>query len=75
MYLQLDKYHPYYDKQSDIFETHSNRNLICIHVYKNYVAQNEFITWVSIISWKIFLSGFLKAKKRTYPRKIICNAY
>ena len=47
MYLDLDYHPPYYDKKSAIFETHINRNLICIHGYTNCVAHNDLITWVS----------------------------
>ena len=37
-------------------------------------TQNGFITWVSKIIWKFFLSEFPQSKERdTCPRKIICN--
>ena len=44
MYLQLDYYPPYYDKISDIFETHINRNLRCSHGYTNCVRHTDLIT-------------------------------
>ena len=47
MYLQLDDCTQYYDKNSDIFETHINIDMKCIHGYTNCVANNDFITWVS----------------------------
>ena len=75
MYLQLDAYPPYSVKKSDIFETHINRNLICINRYTNYVEQNEFIKWVLIIICKMFLSEFPHAKTIPCPRKIICNTW
>ena len=73
MYLQLDDYLPYYDKRSDIFETHINRNVICIHGYTKYVRYTESITWVSIHSWEMLLSEFYHAKRiSACPRTIIC---
>ena len=51
MYLQLDDYPPYSDKISDIFETHINSNLRCIHGNTNYVRHTDLITWVSNSSW------------------------
>ena len=44
MYLQLDDYCPYSDKKSDIFETHINSNLRCIHGYKNCMRHTDLIT-------------------------------
>ena len=58
IYLYLDEYTPYYDKQLDIFDTHINRNLRCIHGYTNYVAHNYLITWVSKNSWGMLFSEF-----------------
>ena len=40
MYLELDDYPPYSDKQPDIFETNINEDLKYIHGY------NVFIPWV-----------------------------
>ena len=56
--------------KTEIFETHININLICIHGYTKYVAQNELITLVSIISWKSFLSKFPQAKKNPVPGQL-----
>ena len=47
MCFHLDEYPPYSDKRSDIFGTHINRNLICSHVYTNWVRHTDLITWVS----------------------------
>ena len=59
-------------KKSVIFETHTNRNLICIHGYINCVAHNELITWVSKTSWEILFSEFSQAGKIIpCPRTII----
>ena len=44
---ELDDHPPYSDKKNVIFDTHINRNLICIHGYTNCVAHNDFITWLS----------------------------
>ena len=46
MYLKLDNYPPYSDKISDIFETHINSNLRCIHRYTNCMRHTDSITWV-----------------------------
>ena len=63
MYLQLDNYPPYYDKKLDVFETHNNRNLRCIHGCTDYIAHNDFITWVSKNSWKMLFSELSQAEK------------
>ena len=74
IYLQLDDYPPYYDKVSDIFETHININLRCSHVYINRIGQTDLITWVSKNAWEILLSEFLYAEIIIVcPRTIICN--
>ena len=76
MYLKLDDYHPYYDKQSDIFETKINKNLRCIHGYANYVAHNDLITWVSKNSREIFIPEFSQSGKIIpFPRTIISNNF
>ena len=69
MYLQLQDYPPYFDTNQTFL-----RNLRYIHRYENYVAQNELITWFSVISSKMFLSEFPQGKKVIpCPRKIIFN--
>ena len=74
MYLQLDDYPPYYDKQYNIFETSINKKSKCIHGYKNHVEQNVLITWVLKNIWKMFLSEFTQElETNPCPRKIICN--
>ena len=62
MDLQLYDYPQYSDKIRH-FKTHVNRKLRCIHGYKNYVVQNQSITWVSKHSWEMLLSEFSKAEK------------
>ena len=64
MYLPLDDYPPYYDKQSIIFEANINKEFRCIHGYINHVEHNVFITWVSINSWENYFLDF--PKKFTY---------
>ena len=74
MYLQLDEYPPHSDKISDIFETHLNRNLRCIHGYTTCVRHTYLITWVSIHSWEMLLSEFSHSERiSSCPRTIICN--
>ena len=74
MYLLLDDYPPYSDKKSDIFETHINSNLRCIHGYNNYMRHSDLITWVSNSSWDILLSEFIHAVRIfPCPRTTICN--
>ena len=62
MYLQLDDYPPYYDKKSDIFETHINSNLRCIHGYTNCMIHTDLITWVSKNIGKCYLLNFHNLK-------------
>ena len=70
IYLKLDDYPPYSDKISNIFETHINSNLRCIHGYTNCVRHTDSITWVSNSSWDILLSEFIHAKRiSACPRK------
>ena len=64
MYLQLDDYPPYSGKKSDIFETHINSNLRCIHVHTNYMRHDDLITLVSNYSWDMLLSKFIHAVKK-----------
>ena len=72
----MDDYPPYSDKISDIFETHINSNLRCIHVYTNCIRHTYLITWVSNSSWGMLLSEFLHAEIiNACPRTIICNKY
>ena len=61
MYLQLDDYPKYSDKISDIFETHINRNLRCIHGYTHCGRHTDSITCVSNSSWDMLLSEFIHA--------------
>ena len=76
MYLQLDDYPPYSDKISDIFETHINSNLICIHGYTNCIRRTDSITSVSNSYWDILPSEFIHAVKiSACPRTTICNKY
>ena len=56
LYLQLDDYPPYTGKNSDIFETHINNNLRCIHGYSNCMRYTYLITWVSNSAWKMLRS-------------------
>ena len=63
MYLHLDDYPPYTGNNSDIFETHINSNLRCIHGYCNCMRRTDLITWVSNSAWKMLLSQFIHAVK------------
>ena len=74
MYLQLDDYPPYTGKNLDIFETHINRNLRCIHRYSNCMRHTDLITWVSNSDRKMLLSQFIHAVKISpCPRTTLCN--
>ena len=74
IYLYLDDYPPYYDKQSDIFGEKINKNLRCCHGYTNYVVQKQLITWVSKNTWENFHSEFPQASViNNCPRTTICN--
>ena len=74
MYLQLDDYPTCSDKISDIFETHIDSNLRCIHGYTNCDRHADLITWVSNSSWDVLLFEFIHAVKiSACPRKKICN--
>ena len=74
MYLQLEDYPPYSDKISDIFKTHMNSNLRCIHGYTNCIRNTDSITWVLNYSWDMLLSEFIHAIKISVcPRTEICN--
>ena len=74
MYLQLDDYHPYSGKKSDIFETHINSNLRYIHGNTNCTRHTDLITWVSNSTWKMLLSKFNHAVDIIpCPRTKICN--
>ena len=74
MYLQLNDYPPYYDKISDIFETHINSNLIGIHGYTNCIIHTDLNTWESNSSWDMLLSECIHAVKiSACPRTKICN--
>ena len=74
MYLQLDDYPPCSYKISDIFETHINSNLICIHGYTNSIRHTDSITWVSNSSWDILLSEFIHSVRiSACPRTTIYN--
>ena len=74
MYLHLDDYPLYYGKKSDIFETHINSNLRCIHGYTNCMRHTDLITWVLNNAWMMLLSEFNDAVKiNSCPRKTICN--
>ena len=63
MYLQLDDYPTYYGKKSEMFETHINSNLRCIHGYTNFMRHTDLITWVSNSAWKMLLSQFIHVVK------------
>ena len=56
MYLHLDDYPPYSGKKSDIFDTHVNSNLICIHGYTNCMRHTDLTTWISNKAWMMLLS-------------------
>ena len=74
MYLQLDDYPPYTGKNSDIFETHINSNLRCIHGYTNCMRHTDLITWVSNSARKMLISQFIHAVKISpCPRTTVCN--
>ena len=74
MYLHLDDYPPYTGKNSEIFETHINSNLRCIHGYSNFMRHTDLITWVSNSAWKMLLSQFIHAVKLSpCPRTTVCN--
>ena len=74
MYLQLGDYPPYSGKRSDIFETHINSNLRCIHGYTNCMRHTDLITWVSNSSWDLLLSEYIHAVNIIpCPRTTICN--
>ena len=74
MYLQLDDYSPCFDKISESFETHMNRNLRCIHGYTNCVRNTDSITWVSMHSWEMLLSEFSHSERiSACPRTKLCN--
>ena len=74
MYLQLDDYPPYSDKNSDIFETHINSNLRCVHGYTKCMRHIDLITSVSNSAQKMLLSEFNHAVKISpCPRTKICN--
>ena len=76
MYLQLDDYPPYSDKISDIFETHINSNLRCIHGYTNCIRHTDSITCVSNYSWGMLLSEFMNAVEIIpCPRTTLCNKF
>ena len=76
LYVQLDEYPPYSDKKSDIFETHINSNLRCIHGYTSCMRQTDLITWVSNSSWDMLLYEFIHSVKIIpCPRTTICNKY
>ena len=63
MYLHLDDYPPYSGKNSDIFETHINSNLRCIHGYTNCMRHTDLITWVSNYASMMLLYEFNDAIK------------
>ena len=70
----MDDYPPYSDKKLDIFETHINSNLRCIHEYTNYMRHTDLITWVSNSSWDMLISEFIHAVKIVpCPRTTVCN--
>ena len=74
MYSHLDDYPPYSGKKSDIFETHINSNLRCIHGYTTCMRHTDLITWVSNSSWKMLLSQSIHAVKISpCPRTTVCN--
>ena len=51
MYLTLDDYPPYYDKQSKKIEANINKQFRCIRGYTNHDKHNVLITWMPINSW------------------------
>ena len=51
MYLHLDDYPPYSGEKSDIYDTHVNSNLTCMHGYTNCKRHADLITWVSNKAW------------------------
>ena len=74
MYLHLDDYPPYTGKNSDIFETHINSNLRCIHGYSNCMIHTDLITWVSNSACKMLLSQCIHdVKISPCPRTTVCN--
>ena len=74
MYLQLDDYPLYTGKNSDIFDTHNNSNLRCIHGYSNCMRHTDLVTWVSNSACKMLLSEFIHAVKISpCPRTTVCN--
>ena len=74
IYLHLDDYPPYSGKKPDIFETHVNSSLRCIHGYTNCMRHTDLITWVSNDAWMMLLSEFNDAVKiKSCPRTTICN--
>ena len=51
MYLHLDDYPPYTGKNSDIFETHINSNLRCIHGYINCMRHTDnMLIWTDVLT-------------------------
>ena len=74
MYLPLDDYPPYSDKQSNIFEENINKEFRCVIEYKNHDEHNVLITWVFIKIWEMSLYEFPQAPDiNTCPKKIVCN--
>ena len=74
MYLHLDDYPPYTSKNSDIFETHINSSLTCIHGYDNCMRHTDLITWVSNSAWKMLPSQFIHdVKISPCPRTKVSN--
>ena len=63
MYLHLEDYPPYTGKNSEMFETHINSNLRCIHGYSNGMRHTDLITWVSKYAWNMLLSQFIHSVK------------
>ena len=72
MYLQLDDYPPYSGKNSEIFETHININLRCIHGYINCMRHTDLITWVSnsAVDFYPHISGLRLSGLNPPPRSI-----
>ena len=62
MYLYLENYPTYSDKNFVIFETHINSNSRCIHGYTNCVARTDMITWLSKNSWEMLVFEFSQEK-------------